>query len=281
VAYPSTCWTSGSGHKKQFLGHYAIKVTERLAPPDGFDLVVVPTKHYHLVDVLKQIVPLTGDADYLLLTQNWAGTQEIDTILPPSRYVFGDAKAGGCFQDGRLIATLATIDVGQIDSRKDGCLQKVVALCQSADIEPTVHDDILHYLWVQYAITGGLWPALVRAGSFEAVLRDRQLGEQALDAAKESLEVAARRGVDLKKYPETRMYLDTSFLMRQFAAVMMKVMFRLDRYMQRSSSHALDDPQEIGVFFFDLLNTGRELGVAMPAMSAFEPDVSRLGSRSE
>ena len=236
----------------------------------------MPTKHYHLVDALRQIVPCTGSADYLLLTQNWDGTDEIDPILPQSRYVFGDAKAGGTFRDGVLVATLSSVDIGQVGGREDACLQKAVALFKSADIKATLHDNILHYLWVQYAITGGLWPSLVRAGSIEAVLRDRRLGELSLDAVGECLEVIKRRGVDLSKYPETRMYRNTSFISRQMMAITMTVMFRFDEYMRRSSAHGLSDPEEIRAFYYDLLNTGKALGVPMPALSSFEDDIVRF-----
>jgi ketopantoate reductase len=68
--------------KKNFIGEYAIKVTETLSPSDGYEAVIVPTKPYQLVGVLEQIVSLTGEADYLLLTQNWNGTAEIDAVLP-------------------------------------------------------------------------------------------------------------------------------------------------------------------------------------------------------
>jgi len=265
------------GHKRDYIGHYPIGVTEALDPADGYELVIVPTKHYHLLDTLKNLVPQAGAADFLLLTQNWDGTAAIDAILPPSRYVFGDAKAGGKFDGNKLIATIASVDIGQVDGRRDPCLDKVVALCESAQVGVTVHQNILHYLWVQYAITGGLWPALVKAGSFEAVLENRQVGEQGLRAARESLEVIARRGVDLSKYPETKMYMNSSPFGMWIANIAIKVMFRYNKLVQRSSAHGLNDIEEVKAFYYDLLNTGRSLGVSMPALSAFEADIKEFG----
>jgi 2-dehydropantoate 2-reductase len=261
------------GHKRDFLGRYPIRLTETLQPDDGYELIVVPTKHYRLVETLKQIVPQGGNADYLLLTQNWEGTQEIDTILPTSRYVYGDAKAGGAFQDGALVATIASIDIGQVGGRHDDCLEKVIALCKSADIPATVHKNILHYLWVQYAITGGLWPALVKAGSLPAVLSNRQLAQQGVQAARECLEVVRRRGVDLKEYPETRMYMSTSPVALLLASLVIKFQFRFNKVVQRSSLHGLGDSEEVKVFYDDLLSTGQRMGVDMPAMSSFEPEI--------
>jgi 2-dehydropantoate 2-reductase len=264
------------GHAKDFIGHYPICVTETIQPSDNYELVIVPTKHYRLVETLKSIVPQTGNADFLLLTQNWQGTQEIDTILSSSRYVYGDAKAGGAFENNILISTINSVDIGQVDGRQDECLRKVVALCKSADLPAPLHENIIHYLWVQYAITGGLWPALVRAGSFEKVLKDRDTGKQGLRAVKECLEVVARRGVDLKKYPETRMYQKTSPFAMWIASLAIQFMFRFNKLVKRSSLHGLDDAEEIQVFYYDLLNMGRKLGVEMPAMNSFEPDIQKF-----
>lgn len=264
------------GHKRNFTGHYPIRVTETLDSPEGYELIIIPTKHYHLVETLKQIVPQAGSADFLLLTQNWDGTDEIDAILPPSRYVFGDAKAGGKFERDKLIATIASVDVGQVGGRRDACLEKVVALCESAQVGITVHENILHYLWVQYAITGGLWPALVKAGSFELVLENRQIGEQGLRAARESLEVIARRGVNLAKFPDAKMYMNNSPFGMWVANIVIKVLFRYNKLVQRSSAHGLEDIEEVKVFYYDLLNSGRALNVAMPALSAFETDIKNF-----
>lgn len=264
------------GHKRNFTGHYSIRVTEAIDSSDAYELVIVPTKHYHLIDTLKRIVPQAGNADFLLLTQNWDGTEEIDAILPQSRYVFGDAKAGGKFEGNTLIATIASVDIGQVNGRHDACLDQVVALCESAQVGVTVHENILHYLWVQYAITGGLWPALVKAGSFEAVLENRQIGEQGLRAARESLEVATCRGVDLAKFPETKMYMNNSSFGMWIANIVIKVLFRYNKLVQRSSAHGLEDIEEVKAFYYDLLHAGRRLNVAMPALSAFEEDIMKF-----
>ena len=122
-------------HKKWFSGNYAIKVTEVLDSTNNYEMVIVPVRHYSVIDVLKQIVPLTPHADYLLLTQNWKGTVGIEDILPPSRYVFGDAKAGGSFQDNKLLATIYAIDLGCTGNKQNDCLKKAQDLFQSADVK--------------------------------------------------------------------------------------------------------------------------------------------------
>ena len=156
---------SRKGYDKQYIGHYDLKVTEALNSFEGFEFVIIPTKPYQVEDALRQIVPYTEEANYLLLTQNWNGTAAIDSLLPQSRYVYGDAKAGGSFQNATLISAIfPTIDLGQVNGRTANSLTQTATLFDSIGIKPILQDHILHYIWVQYAINAGLWPALVRAG---------------------------------------------------------------------------------------------------------------------
>jgi 2-dehydropantoate 2-reductase len=265
--------------RRYHRGRYPIKVTEAIAPSDRYELVIVPTKHYQLEDALKQIVPAVGEADFFLLTQNWAGTQAVDALLPRERYVYGDAKAGGTFSGETLVSALASVDLGPAEGQATPLASKVAAVMASARIPAAVHDNMLHYLWVQYAITGGLWPALVRAGSMAAVLHDRSAGEQALAAVRECLELVRRRGVDLGGYPETGLFLTSSALRRKLAAWLFKLTLRYSEFVKRCSAHALGDPTEVKVFYDDLTATGRQLGVAMPVMSSYAEDIARFVDR--
>jgi 2-dehydropantoate 2-reductase len=262
---------------KSFVGRYALKTTEQLNPSDNFDLVIVPTKPYQLTEALEQIVPQT-QADLLLLTQNWDGVQAIDALVPPSRYVYGDAKAGGSYQSGTLVATIfPTIDLGQTHRHHDPCLAKIASLFECIAVKPVLHDDILEYIWVQYAINAGLWPPLVRAGRLEALLRDQKNALASLRTVKECLQVVARRGIDLAKFPDAKMYLNDSPIGRWIAGMALTFMFRFNKSVQRSSAHALGDPREIKSAYYDLVNLGRQLSVAMPTMASYENDIACFG----
>jgi ketopantoate reductase len=124
------------------------------------------------VETLKEIVPRADSAEFLLLTQNWRGTEEIDSILPRPRYVYGDAKAGGTFSGVTLVAALKAMDIGSPEGEPTALAKKAADLFASAGIQTRLHSNMLHYLWVQYAITGGLWAALIQAGSLDALLSD-------------------------------------------------------------------------------------------------------------
>jgi 2-dehydropantoate 2-reductase len=271
---PIDIYDRRKGRKRYLRGKYLMNVTEAISPADQFELIVVPTKHYNLEAALAQIVPQSGQADFLLLTQNWRGTESIDSILPRARYVFGDAKAGGTHSAGTLVGAISSIDLGAPEGEPPLLARKIAAAFGSAGIPAVLHKDMLHYLWVQYAITGGLWPALVRAGRIDAVLRDRRAGALAVSAVRECLELVARRGVDLGDYPETRPFLSTSAIRQWLAAWMFKLALRYSEFAKRASAHALDDPEEIKAFYDDLLDTGSQLGVPMPAMLGYAEDIA-------
>jgi 2-dehydropantoate 2-reductase len=264
------------GRKRKYRGLYKLNVVEALSPAETFELIIVPTKHYALAQTLEQILPQAGAADFLLLTQNWRGTREIDSILPRSRYVYGDAKAGGAFSEGTLFAALSAIDIGPPEGEPTLLAKKAAVPFAGAGMPARLHSDMLHYLWIQYAITGGLWAALVHAGSFEAILKDRTAGSAAFLAARESLQVVKSRGVGLSKYPETAPFLTHSALRRQAYMWLMGWAFRHDEYSKRCSAHAFSDPVEVKMFYDDLIATGHELGVSMPVMESYAESVRRF-----
>ena len=146
----------------------------------------------------------------------------------------------------------------------------------SADIPTRLHAEMLHYLWIQYAMTGGLWAALIQAGSLNAILSDRDATSAALKAGCECLQVVKQRGVVLSQYPETRPFLTNSALRRRVNIWMTRWMFRHDEYTKRCSAHAFGDPVEVKTFYDDLTTTGHDLGVSMPVMDGYAEAIRRF-----
>jgi len=268
------------GHKQNFRGLYKLTAVETLSPEESFELVIVPVKHYALLETLKEVVPRAKAAEFLLLTQNWRGTREIDSVLPRTRYVFGDAKAGGTFSERNLVAALKGIDIGTPDGEPSALAKKVADLFTSTDIQTRLHSDMLHYLWVQYAMTAGPWAALVKAGSINAMLNDRDAISAALKAGYECLQVVRRRGVDLSRYPETSPFLTKSALRMRINVWFMRRIFRHDEYTKRCSAHALGDPVEVKTFYDDLIATGHALGVSMPVMESYADAITRFATKA-
>jgi 2-dehydropantoate 2-reductase len=269
------------GHERNFRGLYRQHAVEMVSPTDTFELVIVPVKHYALVQTLKEVVPKVGAAEFLLLTQNWRGTDDIDSILPRSRYIYGDAKAGGAFSEGTLVAALKGIDIGSPEGEPSALARRFEGLFASADIPTRLHSDMLYYLWIQYAITGGLWAALMQAGNLDAMLNDPEATSAALRAACECVEVVKRRGAVLSRYPETKPFLTNSALRKRVNLWMTCWMFRHDEYTKRCSSHAFGDPVEVTMFYDDLITTGRDLGVSMPVMDSYADSIRRFAMTAQ
>jgi hypothetical protein len=77
------------------------------------------------------------------------------------------------------------------------------------------------------------------------------------------------------------MFYNPSPIMRRLAGYAITIMFRFNQAVRRTSAHALGDPREITAAFFDVLNTGRELCVAMPVMTSFETEIHSLGEETQ
>jgi 2-dehydropantoate 2-reductase len=263
----------GRPNRSKFRYHLA--AAETIAGP--FDLVIVPTKPYQLLDALGQIVPALGpDTQYLLLTQNWHGTEDIDEILPRASYMFGDAQAGGTWREGILVSAIfPRIVLGRVDGTgEDPGFQTFRRAFEAVGIRPSVPHNILHAIWIQYAVTAGLWGPMVRAGGLHELLADRRLGNLSLAAASEGLRVVGARGVDVSRYPESKIYaMSSSGIGRTIAGLGMRAMFRYSKAVTRTSEHALADPVEVETCYRDVLATARELGISAPVMESFEDDV--------
>jgi hypothetical protein len=65
--------------------------------------------------------------------------------------------------------------LGRVGGGHDPALDRVVDLFGSAGIVSTIPHDVLHTIWIQYAINAGLWPPMVRAGGLQQLLHDRAL----------------------------------------------------------------------------------------------------------
>jgi 2-dehydropantoate 2-reductase len=266
-----------AGYPRHTVKPYRRELTESLTPDDGYDLILVAVKVYQLAPLLRQIRALTGPADYLILTSVWEDRAALDDLLPPDRYLLGDALAGGTYRDGVLVAGLRDkLPLGEVNRQATARLTRIAHLFEQAGIRPEMPENILHWKWVEYATNAGFWPALVRAGSLDRLLRDQALIGEALRSARECLEVCVRRGVDLDQMPEVRSYFKTSPLNRRVLPILMRLMFRFSPYRRRVSAHGLSDPEEIGIVYRNLLETGRGLGLPMTYFGAFEPDITGM-----
>ncbi|HSL42908.1 MAG TPA: 2-dehydropantoate 2-reductase N-terminal domain-containing protein [Anaerolineales bacterium] len=256
------------GHTKYNLTKYTIKCVEEISPSDDYELIIVPTSMHQTEAALKQLVPVSGEAIFLLLSGNWDGTDFIEQLLPRDRYLMGYADAGGTIRDDGVYWTNLGADVhlGEVDGKPSAKLEKVKALFVSADMKPDVQENIVHWIWQQVAGTIGYAAGFAKHCEMDPYLDDKALLRKCTLATLELFKLCQLRGVDLKKFPEA------SFVNFPVWLVTMLVRWNIKRQesAQRYTAHAgsQNSLKETKVYFGKAINTADQLGFEMPNLKA-------------
>jgi 2-dehydropantoate 2-reductase len=227
------------GYSKHTRVSHAPKTVAQISPSDGFDLVIVATKHYQAAQAIRQYLPGASNTTFLLFTANWDGPAEIDRLLPRSSMLWGYAAAsGGPDDSGVLIATVnPSVRFGMLEGCDPEKLKAVTELFQRAGFSLDIKPNIIEWLWLHHAVNAGgigicLWAGgIAEATQSFATLRLGTLGTP------EALDVVAARGVDLERYPDARSVLHTPIWVAGLA-VMSAVRFteRADAFSERATS---------------------------------------------
>jgi 2-dehydropantoate 2-reductase len=263
------------GYPKNARVTYAAKTVGQISPLDGFDLVIVATKHYQAAEAIRQYLPGAPGATFLLFTANWDGTEEIDRLLSRSSILWGySAASGGPDAHRILIATVnPTVRFGMLEGSDAEKFKAVTELFQRAGFTLDIKPNIIEWLWVHHAINaGGIGICLWAGGIAEATRSFTTLRLGTL-ATREALHVVAARGVDLGRYPDARRILNTPVWLA--GAYIYAIRFTEKGRRLLGASHFAYSPEEMKRYYFDVLNTGENLGVAMPHLSALREKVER------
>ena len=262
------------GYSKHTRVSYVPKTVGQISPSDGFDLVIVATKHYQAAEAVRQYLPGAPRATFLMFTANWDGIGGIDRLLPRSSILWGYAAAsGGPDAQDVLIATVnPTVRFGMLEGSDPEKFKAVTELFQRAGFSLDIKPNIIEWLWVHHAINaGGIGICLWAGGIVEATRSFRTLRLGTL-AIREALDVVAARGVDLERYPDARNVLNTPVWLAGLAVVYSIRFTEKGRRLLRAS-HFAHSPAEMKRYYFDVLQTGESLGVAMPRLSSLREKI--------
>jgi len=257
------------GFPKHTRVTYVPKTVRQVSLSDGFDLVIVATKHYQAAQAIQQYLPDAPRATFLLFTANWDGTEEIDRLLPRSSLLWGYAEAtGGVDAQGILIATVnPSVRLGMLEGSDPEKFKSVTELFQRAGFTLDIKPNIIEWLWVHHAINAGGIGIALWAGGIAKAARSFKTLRLGIWAIREALGVVTARGVDLGHYPDARKILDTPAWLAVFAA-MYGIRFTEKGQRLLRGSHFENSREEMKRYYFDVLNTGKSLGVATPHFSA-------------
>jgi 2-dehydropantoate 2-reductase len=256
------------GHPKYNITKYDLKCVEEISPTDGYELIIVPTNFHQTEEVLKTLVPLSGQATFLIFSGNWEGTEFIDRLLPRERYLMGYADGGGTIRnDGVYWTNLgAEVHMGEVDGKSTAKLEKVKTLFVNAEMKPDVQENIVHWLWQHAAGAIGFAVGFAKHRDLKAFLNDKELLHQCVLSTKELYRLCELRGVNLKDYPEA------SFVKFPTWLVSFLVRWNLTHResAQRYTAHAASasSRQETRAYYAAVMKTAVELGMEMPYTKA-------------
>lgn len=254
-------------HPQYNVTKYAVKCIEQVSPADEYELIIVPTGMHQTEDVLKTLVPVLGNAVFLILSGNWNGTECIDRLLPRERYLMGYADGGGTIRDGVYWVNLgAEIHIGEVDGKPSAKLEKVKDLFARADMKPDVQENIVHWLWQHAANAVGFALGFAKHRDIKAFLKDKELVHQCVLSTKELYQLCSLRGVDLKKFPEASFINLPNWLVT--ALVKWNIGHR--EAAQRYSAHGESEgsQQEMKAYYASIMKSANELSFEIPNTKA-------------
>lgn len=186
------------GHKKKNVVKYELKCVETISASDPYDLIIVSVNFNKIDAVLDQLVPLSGDALFLIFGANWFGVNPIEKHLPKERYLLGFPRGGGTQQDSMhySVAMDSVVFLGEPDGGRTEKLQRVESFFAHADFQANIPQNIFHMLWTSHAIAIGFGAGLAQSGDVGVFLSDRAALIHAYNVTREIFELCRRRGAN-------------------------------------------------------------------------------------
>ncbi len=255
------------GHTKYNMTKYAVKCVEEVSPADGYELIIVPTSMHQTEDALKALVPVSGNATFLILSGNWDGTEFIDQLLPRERYLLGYADGGGTIRNGAYWTDLgAEIHIGMLEGGSKEKFEKVKASFVKADMKPDVQENIVHWLWQHAASAVGFALGFAKYRDIKTFLKDKELVHQCVLSTKELYRLCSLRGVGLEQFPEASFINLPNWLVT--ALVKWNIGHR--EAAQRYSAHGESEgsQQEMKAYYASIMRSANELNFEMPNTEA-------------
>lgn len=256
------------------LADYAPQIVTDVGPGDGYELVMVAVNHYQAQGVVRQIRDKLPEALFLMFTANWEGVAVFEDLLPGPRFLWGFAVSTGARGgDGVLYANIQkSYRIGEIDGTRTPRLDKIIRMFRKAGMEPDLKADIIEWQWVHHAVDAGLLGAALYMGGLPSGDGDLETWRLMIRATRDALAVLEKRGVDIRAYPDTAPFLIPNE--EDAAKLLRRAVGGLPHYERvRAHSHFNTRPDEMKLFYRDVLETGEKLGVPMPCLESMKDKI--------
>ncbi len=265
--------TDGRHGRQVVRAPFRPPMIETLTPDNDFDFILASPRSDQMEAVLDMLGHAAGDTNIVLFSNIWFGPEHIEKYLKPNQYLFAMSfNVGGGRRQNEITCTifgtrLAATMIGEKDGIETPRLKALAAALESAHMRPRIQRNMLAWLWTHYAemacFIGGICRGESAAGFVEdpAILRDTFL------AIRETREVCRRRGI--RPRPSVPL---VSLPMKLYVPAARRVLAQ-PAFTRLIDGYRANTTREMRRMYYDVLNTGRELGVAFPHFAGFQSDV--------
>jgi len=252
------------GYPESTITKYYPKMVEDISEKVDYNLILIPCRQYQLVDIITFLKEKKAPGTYLCFTNNWDGLDEIDKLIPRSKYLWGyAASVGGFIDDTMYFSVCKDYRIGFIEGNNRSEYDSVVELFKKADFYPEEKDDIIEWLWLHHAQVAGMIGSIFYFGSTQKVFEKRDNAIMMINAVDECLEVVRKRGVNVDEAPEVAPYVDADI---DETIAKLKYFLLDTKWGQRSTqlSHLNTNPEDMKLIFRDVYLTAKKLGLSTP-----------------
>jgi 2-dehydropantoate 2-reductase len=247
------------------------------------DLVVVSVPDDELAGALASIDEDEVGGRLLLMTAVWETRRWLADQLAGRPYLLGYPMAGGGVVDGTLSS--AVLDHVMLEGRGPG-RDDVAEVFRSAGLQVESPPDMLEWIWLHVAINAGVIAVAAGEGDPEdpaeaarRLMESPHLLQQVVCTVRECVQVAAARGVRLRRYPRE---LLPYRLPARPAALVMRRLFARD-VLARRVMELHNNARDLRELLLDVEHTREQLGVDAPLfqdyVSRAVPNLDRMLAR--
>ncbi len=271
--------------KKYVRQKFTPKVVTSFKPEDSYDLIIESVKHYQTREILPVIAQNAGNALVLFFNNSWDSLDFINEYLPRTRYILGMPRAGGAIENGVLDgaitenvilgeSTCGKPDSAEVNQIAKTNLDTTAEMFAAAGIKPVIQPNMEHWYWAHLASTVPWISGGAKARGFLPFAKNSKAIGEALEVGKECLEILKARGVDVTQIQDLKMFLAPVWL----STFMTKLFIGSEVSVKISSGHGAYAPAELQKIFYDVLNTGKQLGVPTAKLDAFKPYIDEMNA---
>lgn len=173
-----------------------------------YDLIFVSVPSGGVASVMESLRSRGISGNVLLACGFWEDRTLLDEVMRGRRYILGYPVAGGSMRDGKL--TCCVFDHFMLEKKSKSTVdnyQAIEQLFADCSIKLERPYDMLEWIWLHMAINAGVISTIAKHGdmadtasSVERAISSVRVLKEAIRAIRETSQIIAARGVELKKY---------------------------------------------------------------------------------